>query len=209
MPAPCYVLEGTWWSTREVPLVLPYLNALAASHGRIALSHRTVRSGDDLRHWIRCIPANTRAFVYVACHGSDGELYPAGRRSRISRPALLEALGAARPGAVEFLHFGCCEMVTVGDRRKSLEEMAEPSGARWVSGYTQAADWLPSTLLDLALIAELFAPFHKDAKKLAPKLKNRARWFIKNYEQLARALGFSGLSRNLGGVNALLPERLH
>jgi hypothetical protein len=206
--APCYIFEGTWWSNREVPQVLPYLQALHASDGRLDLSHRTFRSAADLKYWFRKISKGERAFVYVACHGNDGDLYPADGRSPLGWEQLLDALGASKPDAVEFLHFGSCGVVDGRDRRGSLRALGEASGARWVSGYVNDIDWLPSMLLDLALVGELFVPFYRETRARRPRLKARAHWFLRTYEQLARELGFSGLARNLAGVDALIPGRL-
>lgn len=51
MKAPCYIPEGAWWKNREVPLTLPYFQALMGSNGGIELSHRTIRSADDVKFW--------------------------------------------------------------------------------------------------------------------------------------------------------------
>jgi hypothetical protein len=118
-----------------VPLVLPYLQALQTSQGRLGLSHRTFRSADDLAYWIRRIPKDERAFVYVACHARDGELYPVDGRKRVPWDDMLDALGQAKSGAIEFIHFGACEILQVPSRRKDLEQIASACKARWVSGY--------------------------------------------------------------------------
>jgi hypothetical protein len=208
MRAPCYVLEGTWWSNREVPKVLPYFEALQASHGPFHLGLRTIRSAEDIAYWMRKIPRGAGAFVYVTCHGAAGNLYPADGRSPVTRQDLLDALSAAKPGAVQFLHIGTCEIVDKARRRQSLQELAVASGARWVSGYVTAVDWLRSMFLDLAVVAELYVPYFADARGQAPKLKVRADQFVRDYEQLARALGFSALCRNTAGGEYLIPQRL-
>jgi hypothetical protein len=46
------VLEGTWWSNQEVPLLLPYFHALSISHRDIDLSHRTIRSVEDIGYYV-------------------------------------------------------------------------------------------------------------------------------------------------------------
>jgi hypothetical protein len=208
MGAPCYILEGTWWSNQETPQVLPYFQALQASQSRITLSHRTIRSADDISYWIGKIPAGKQAIVYIACHGQDLELCPADGRSPVRRPDLLEALKYAKKGAIGFLHFSCCEMVDPDNRRKSLDELAQASGARWVSGYGVGVDWLRSALFDLALVAELFVPYYYDSKKKNPKLAMRTRSFLSDYEQLARSLSFSGLYRNRSKGGNLFPQRM-
>ncbi len=67
--APVYILEGTWWSNHEVPLILPYFHALATSHREIDLSHRTIRGADDIAYYVSKISRNAGAFLYFACHG--------------------------------------------------------------------------------------------------------------------------------------------
>ena len=207
MTISCYILEGTWWSNREVPQVLPYFKALANSGDRINLSHRTFRNADDIAYWVSKIARNERAFLYFACHGENQNLIPADGRSSISNVQLLESLGKAREGAIEFMHFSCCEMVAADSRRESLERYLNASKAKWVSGYSESVDWLQSTLLDLALIADLAVPYHNDGKKKTVKLSFRGRKFLKNYEQLVRSLGFSGAYKNGKGKVELFPQR--
>jgi len=54
--APCYIFEGVWWQTREIPQVLPFLQALGLCNGGLSLSHRTFRTADDLQYWLQRIP---------------------------------------------------------------------------------------------------------------------------------------------------------
>ena len=68
-----------------------------------------------------------------------------------------------------------------------------------------AVDWLPSMLLDLAVVGELFLPFYHETNSRRPQLRARAHRFLHTYEELARELGFSGLAR-LAGINALIPS---
>ncbi len=159
MAISCYVLEGTWWSNREVPQVLPYFQALENSGNRINLSHRTIRNIEDINYWVSKIRKNEKAFLYFACHGENQMLVPSD--NPISSDKLHRALRQAKEGAIEFIHFGCCEMISPNERRRSLEAYLSVSGAKWVSGYSKAIDWLPSMLLDLALIADLAIPYHE------------------------------------------------
>lgn len=62
MALSCYILEGTWWNHKEVPQVLPYFQALELTDGGIRLSHRSVRTLDDIKYWASKIPKNERAF---------------------------------------------------------------------------------------------------------------------------------------------------
>lgn len=207
MTMPCYILEGTWWSNREVPQVLQYFSALANSGNRINLSHRTFRNAEDIRYCVSRIGKNERAFLYFACHGDDQQLVPADGRSPISNSDLLEALDSSKKGAIEFIHFGCCEMISSDNRRESLESYLVASKGKWASGYSKSPDWLQSTLFDLALVADLAVPYHNDGKEKRVKLSFRGRRFLKDYEQLVRSLGFSGAYNNKAGNIELFPRR--
>lgn len=207
MTLSCYVLEGTWWSNREVPQVLPYFTALANSADRINLSYRTFRNIEDVEHWVSRIGKNERAFLYFACHGEDQQLIPADGRSPISNSSLLEALDNSKKGAIEFLHFSCCEMISRDNRRESLQNYLEASKGKWVSGYRKSPDWLQSMLLDLALVADLAVPYHNDGKAKGVKLSFRGRRFLKDYRQPVESLGFSGAYSNRAGNIELFPRR--
>lgn len=210
MKAPVYIFEGTWWSKKETPVVLSYFQALAASHGNIELSHRTIRSAEDIAYYMKTLRKGDRAFVYFACHGERLWLKPAGARSRISPDVLCSALSEAKEGAIGYLHFGCCEMIgeSSESRRTSLSRLMEASGARWVSGYSKQIDWLRSMLLDLALVSEFYSAFPRGRKRGGPRVDTVAREFVGSFDQLARGLGFSGMSRAASGRTKLFPARV-
>ena len=202
-----YMLEGIWWDNREVPQVLPYFQALENDGNKIKLSYKTFRNAEDIAYWVSRIRKNERAFLYFACHGVEQNLIPADGRSPITNEELRDALGQAKPGAIEFLHFGCCEMIPDDQRKPTLKKYLKASQAKWVSGYSGDVDWLRTTLLDMALIAELAIPYHEDGKSKNPKLSIRGRNFIKDYEQLVRAIGFSGAYNNGVGKIEFFPPR--
>ncbi len=146
--------------------------------------------------------------LYFACHGEALHLMPAGRRDKIDQVELLDALGKAKEGAISFVHFGCCEMIDPDLRRVTHQKILDATGAKWASGYTTSVDWLQSTLLDLALVTEVFVPYCASPDGRITKPKKTAQAFVDSYEQLARALGFSALSQFTAGTK-LFPERLH
>lgn len=203
--APIIILEGTWWKNNEVPQVLPYFNALANSEGGIDLSYRTIRSSDDIGYYVSKIPKNAGAMLYFACHGEDLHLKPAGGRAKIPHSELLAALGKAKAGAVSFVHFSCCEMIDPKDERDTHQKILDATRAKWSSGYTKDVDWLQSMLLELALVNEIFSPQHNVVDGGKAKINTRAKAFLETYEQLARKLGFSALSKVTGGAK-LFPE---
>ena len=92
-------------------------------------------------------------------------MLPGGRRDRVSRNDFIDVLRQAKEGAIGFIHLGCCEMVDKKNRRSSLTEIADASGARWVSRYTTSIDWLRSMFLDLALVAEVYLEFAKGGNR--------------------------------------------
>jgi hypothetical protein len=75
-----------------------------------------------------------------------------------------------------------------------------------VSGYTEAVDWLPSTLLDIAFLAQVYVPWHK-APTMRANAEKQARAFLTQYETLVRSMGFSAIS-GLRPEQALLPARI-
>lgn len=202
------ILEGAWEETHESPKILPFFVALANTNTDIELKHRTFRNTDDIRHYVSSIPKGAKAMLYFACHGADRELAPEHKGPRITEIELLEALKSSNEGAISFIHFGCCEMVSEAKRRKWHENILEASGARWCSGYTKSVDWLASTLLDMALVSEVFVPSNLAADGRSAPLKRKADAFIHNYEQLARSMGFSALT-NVSAGPLLFPMRLH
>jgi len=194
MAAQVYVLEGAWEKTHEPPQVLPYLLAYAHSHRTVDVYHRTFRRIEDIEYYVKRVPTGSRALFYFACHGEEEFLIPSDGRSKIPIGAVEGALRGAKEGSIAFIHFGCCHFVHGGDRRKqTLSGLRDPAQAKWVSGYTRKVDWLASTLLDLALISEVYVPWYSDQKWLSSK----TRAFFKHYEQLARSLGSSTLSTQL------------
>ena len=200
------ILEGAWERKHEAPMVLPYFHAFALSHGGVEVNHRTFRSADDIAYYIGHIPKNSRAFVYIASHGKKMQLQPQ-EGTDIVWEDLLAALAMAKPGAVDFIHFGCCEMVDPGNRAKSHQDILDATRARWASGYTKYVDWLDCMFFDLALVHNVFEPqFGLKDGRSAP-LKKAISTFIRQYEQLARELGFSALSRVSSG-HELFPARL-
>ena len=209
--APVIILEGTWWREHEVPQILPFFTALETSLNEIELSHRTFRSLEDIRYYISKIAKGTGAFLYFACHGENLNLSPVDG-VKISHKDILESLQSAKKGAVDFIHFGCCEMVPK-DRRASFEQLMGACDAKWISGYSKEVDWLPSTFLDLALVSEVFVPQYNNSKnsktdgRSRPLRKNGSE-FVNNYNELARKLGFSAISKVSKGKIILFPSRL-
>jgi hypothetical protein len=201
------VLEGTWWSSHEVPLVLPFFHALAISQREIDLSHRTIRSLEDIAFYVSKIKKNARAFLYFACHAADLEFNLDGK-SWVTMNDIIEALQNAKEGVVSFVHFGCCEMINPNDRRESHRRVLSACGAQWASGYTKSVDWFQSTFFDLALVSEVFVPHRVATDGRSFKLKNEAAVFLSKYEQAARQMGFSALAEVSSG-QMLLPERMH
>lgn len=209
MGASVYVLEGAWDKPHEAPQILPYLAAYEQSHGEVRMYHRTFRNASDIEYYLRRIPTGARAFVYVACHGEVGRLDPSDAASRMPASEVQDVLKSAKRESVSFLHFGCCEFVqpAKGSRRAFLDALAKNiAGGLWVSGYTREVDWLASTLLDLALISEVYVPWFKKPSHVAAAHK-RADAFMQRYSQLARALGFSALS-GIKGTKVLFPARV-
>lgn len=192
------ILEGAWSDEHELPQILPYFQALAVTHDDIEIAHRTFRNADDIAFYVSQIGKNEGVMLYFACHGYKGALQPSAG-TQITLDDVETALGKAEAGAIAFVHFGSCEMVIHGRRRESHLKIMQACGAKWVSGYTKPVDWLPSTFLDLMLVAGIYAPQHGQSDGRAKRINHNANSFYEMYEQTARTLGFSALSVDAAG----------
>jgi len=202
------ILEGSWDKQHEASKIYPYFEAMSKTFPKdVEIDHRTFRNLDDIEHYTKALERNAGVLLYFACHGNDGELCPV-KGVSIPMADVAAALGRAKPGAIHFVHFGACEMVTHGQRRASHELIMEKSGSVWVSGYTQAVDWLPSTCLDLLLAMQTFVPQFGIEDGRARRLLPSARQFFKNHDQMARSLGLSALVQGASKTR-LFPSALH
>lgn len=205
---PLYVLEGAWDKPHEAPQVLPYFAAYAQTYQEVDFNHRTFRCLEDIEYYIQRLPKSGRAFIYFACHGEAGKLIPGDGRKKIERTDINEALSKSKLDAIGFVHFGCCSFVhtSASERRKTLESIRASAKGVWASGYTRDVDWLSSTLLDLALISEIYVPW-RNAPTMKAAHAKRLKEFTSSYEQLARALGLSALS-TIAGTGELFPRKV-
>ena len=103
------------------------------THADIEICHRTFRNVYDIACYASRIKKDDGVMLYFSCHGFQGSRKPASDTS-ISPAQIAQALSKARPGAIAFVHFGSCEMVTHGRRRESYLEIMQACGATWVSG---------------------------------------------------------------------------
>lgn len=194
------ILEGAWEKPTQQPQILPFFNALAAAQGDYLVMYRTFRNNDDIKYYVNKLEKNGEYLLYFSCHAKDLKLQPAGKANKIELNELLDALkGAKKKHAIKYIHFGCCEMVSKNDCKKSLGEFMNASGAQWASGYTKDIDWIPSTLLDLAIIEEILCYAHFGEGKHKLKIVE----FLKTYGSLVKSIGFRALT-NLGAEKQTL-----
>lgn len=187
------ILEGSWEDEHEIPQILPYFQALAVTHPNdIEICHRTFRSVEDIKYYVGKIKKDAGVMLYIACHGKNGSLCPA-HEVEISIEEVAEALSHVKSGGISFVHFGACEMVSQSGRRNSQELIMSKSGAKWVSGYTTAVDWLPSTFLDLMFSIHIFANQHGQEDGRVAGIVRETKKFFDTYDQTIRALGLSAL----------------
>jgi hypothetical protein len=201
------ILEGSWMRDHEAPKILPYFQAVERTYAaKIDIEHRTIKDLDDIAHYAKKLERNAGVMLYFACHGDNGELVPADG-TYIAMEDVAAALGSAPTGAIDFVHFGCCEMVVHGQRR-AHDLIMQKSGALWVSGYTQSVDWLPSTFLDLLLTMQIFVPQYAKKDGRAKQILPNAKKFFEDNDQMARNLGLSALVQG-STETRLLPKALH
>ncbi len=198
---PLYVLEGAWQEKHEQPQALSYFSAYALSEKEIDLKYRTFRCAEDLEYYIKTLPKNGKAFLYIACHGNEGALSPSDGRSKIDQQQIVKILTQAKKNSIAYMHFSCCELFEISERRPLLEKLKNASGAKFVSGYANSVDWLASTLLDLALVSRV------STKRKPRKLENKLNKFKKSYNSLIKELKFSAVYESDDQIK-LFPPRI-
>lgn len=198
------VLEGIWWKSQKAPLTLPFLNALTGLYPEIEIRHRSIRNLADIEYYVRELRKGSKSMVYIACHGDQQVLCPSDG-VEIEADALGDALSKSAYDSISFVHFSCCEMINENNREDFLNSIMDATGADWVSGYSESADWIQSMLLDIAMIAEVFLDFNQAKDKREAPLKRSTDKFFRLYEQLASELGFSAYASVSSG-RILFPQ---
>lgn len=141
-----FCLEGPWAAQlTERSSVEPLLDLLSRTNG-IRYLYDRVHTKEELFHLVNKWPQRQYdgyRIGYFAFHGSPGTIQLA--RDRVTLEELGEVLTNRLRG--KFVHFGSCEVFETSPER--LEHFRSQTGARAITGYRTAIDWMRSAALDL------------------------------------------------------------
>lgn len=148
---PVFCLEGDWDERGfQSRLTVEHLLRLMQEAGSVAdYTHRDVATREELTYYLSRLQSIHRfKVIYLAFHGTeDGLDLSHGTTINLDELADL-ADGAFKDAAV---HLGSCAVIA----QQSAAELARfcrRSGARLVSGYRNDVAWIPSAMLDMAVL---------------------------------------------------------
>ena len=148
-------MEGEWFGKKDKTTVEPVLRLLETVYDlRVPYLHKNIATHDEfefrLKEWSQ--PSfDNYPILYLAFHGSPGEIEIGGGKSRFDLVELEAALEGACKGRV--IHFGSC--ATLDIHGNSLNRLLRRTEALALLGYKSKVDWLPSTAFDLLLLGGL------------------------------------------------------
>ncbi|QOV87843.1 MORN repeat-containing protein [Humisphaera borealis] len=120
---------------------------------RVQVRHRSISDEADVRRWCGEITYLAEPVVlYFSSHGTAEGLTVGGSKP-IGADVLTECIRDA--GNIKLLHFGTC-LVAGGDIPKKIHEGLGKGATFPISGFSQAADWAGSALVDFAYLELIF-----------------------------------------------------
>lgn len=144
-------LESLWDSDLVDRLsVRPILDVIANSQD-LKLAYLSCNTEPEFAHNLRMLgKRRSYGILYLAFHGSPGELYLADDTS-ISLEALQEYMATRFADGI--IHFGSCSTIDVDPER--LQSFVDSTQAKMVIGYTKSVDWIESSAMDLLIFQAL------------------------------------------------------
>lgn len=85
------------------------------------------------------------AIIYLAFHGSPGEIFVGKRNQTVTLDEIADIIGNKANGKI--IHFGCCSTLDMDGW--AIRRFLKKTNALAVSGYTEDIDFLQSTAFDL------------------------------------------------------------
>lgn len=179
------VLENPWWTPEEDPKrtsVLPFLQGLERSSNNFNIYYATFYNNDGLKNALQKDLIHTieeRQILYIGAHGDIDEI--AGDEARVAMN-LISKFGKR----IEGVMLSCC---FVGKNKKILKracsynKIGDTYGANWLFSYKYAVDWLPSMMVDLAILEQIFMQDKlKERDKIINSFKKALSLFNKSFE---------------------------
>jgi hypothetical protein len=180
-------LEASWDNENltDRASVLPTLELLERM-GEIDFVHRDIGTRAELEYYLeRWLNEGLPYYVlYLAAHGSDGDLLLSNRDGgRVSLDFLGGQLADQLDGCVVYL--ASCSILSTEEER--VRRFMKQTGARAVIGYTKDVDWTESAAMDLLVLSALaqYQQLERGLKRLESS----------RYRSLTRELGFEVVRR--------------
>jgi hypothetical protein len=153
------VLENPWWTPQENPRrtsVLPFIEGLERCIGSFNIYHANFYELQGFRYALNFDLTQTnedRLFLYIASHGQGKMVGGTTGFNGIQLSSLLKVIrNVAGPNNLEGVVIGSCEVgCNVGDFMDTMKN----SHLRWIFGYTCSIHWMPSMMVDLAILEHL------------------------------------------------------
>ncbi|HNQ77933.1 MAG TPA: hypothetical protein PKJ37_07990 [Acidobacteriota bacterium] len=154
-----FCLEVADWSgnMKKRETVKPILDLLRNSALEVPYIYRDVATQGELSHYLGKWTQNKYRdypILYLAFHGSPGEIFLAGESGRtkpVGFDVFLESLEDSCHG--QLIYFGACSFLNVPS--KILRNMVRKFDALAVAGYRYEVDWVKSTVFETLFLSEL------------------------------------------------------
>lgn len=175
------VLESPWEldsTDANRSSVLPFINGIAKLAGDTDVLHANFYDESSLLSAVSCLAKSRHrnAVVYVAAHGSGGEV---GSVELLSVFAAIQVI--AKECNVTGVLIGSC---FGGECITTLQVGIEASPLRWCASYASSAFWLQGTLIDCAILESMLdlpAAAYKNGDKMIARLAEAISPFSPTY----------------------------
>lgn len=146
------VLEAPWAlddTDANRTSVLPFVEGVAKYAGDTEVIYANFYDEPSfykaLRHLAKCRYKN--ALVYLAAHGKGDQI------GDVDLLNALEAVGKVSAECnITGIMLGSC---FVGGNKSTIESKIQGSNLHWCVGYASESDWLPGTMIDCAILAQM------------------------------------------------------
>jgi len=135
--------------------VLPFLQGLERLSNNFNIYYSTFYDNHGLKNTLETDLTHTkekRQIIYIGAHGDVGEI--AGDEASVAMK-LISKFGEKIEGVI----LSCCYVGKnrgILKRACSYNRFSDTYGANWLFGYKYAVDWIPSMMIDLAILEHVF-----------------------------------------------------
>ena len=202
------VVEGRWLQDQNLS-VSTVFNTLSdllyeTPHGYF---HHHFSNAASLEHVVKHVADSRARFLYLGAHGNENGIYGSlgDDHGQVSRTVLRNALWRCWDegvGSFDGLFFGACSFVTERNAKFLLCGDKAPKSLKWVAGYSEDANWVDSTLLDVLFFKRVLERTERTPVKRVEYAAERIGLYA---EGLCSYLGFQVYVRSRGRRSGVRP----